>query len=103
MPKREIVPLEVETSGREIRIVSPEDDVNTTFAYHDIFVTDQTIYEKNHLLHVNKGETIITFKYPYFWPALSTSIAGIILTIILIIFDEKRRKKESSQVIQTEA
>ena len=100
LPKREIVPLEVETSGREIRIVSPEDDVNTTFAYHDIFVTNQTIYEKNHLLHVNKGETVITFKYPYFWPALSTSIVGIILTVLLLIFDNKRRKKEASQVAE---
>ncbi|MCR5374557.1 MAG: hypothetical protein K6E39_04190 [Lachnospiraceae bacterium] len=103
LPDRRIVPLEVEASGKGIRIVSPEDDVNTTFAFHDIFVSEQPMREKNNLLHVDKGETIIKFKYPLFVPALLTSIAGIILTIILLIFDEKRRKKEILQVIQTEA
>lgn len=94
IPDRKVVPLEVETSRDHIRIVSEYDNVNTTWAYHDIFVSDAPIYEDNHLMFVDKGETYITFKYPYFWPGLATSAAGIAGMVLLLMVDSKRRKKD---------
>lgn len=97
LPVRKIVPLTVETSGRGIKIVSDYDNVNTTFAYQDIFITEQSISEDNHLMYVDKGETIIKFKYPYFWPGLLVSIAGIILMVLTLKMAVVRRERESKE------
>lgn len=97
LPTRKIVPLTVETSGRGIKIISDYDNVNTTFAYQDIFITEQPIREDNHLMYVDKGETIIKFKYPYFWPGLLVSIAGIILMVLTLKMAVARRERESKK------
>ncbi|MBR4795998.1 MAG: hypothetical protein IK050_06125 [Lachnospiraceae bacterium] len=97
LPTRKIVPLTVETSNRGIKITSEYDNVNTTFAYHDIFVTDDNIREENHFLIVDKGETVIKFKYPYFWPGLLVSIAGIILMVLTLKMAVVRRERESKK------
>lgn len=97
LPDRKLVPLTIETSGRGIRIVSEYDNVNTTLAYHDIFVTEQPISEDNHLMYVDKGETVIKFKYPYFWPGLLVSIAGIILMVLTLRMAVARRERESKK------
>ena len=55
-------------------------DVNTTLAAHDSFKGEYTV--KNHLMHVNKGTTVIKMKYPYFWPGLMLSLLGVLLLVV---------------------
>ncbi len=81
VPAREIVPLEISYGSDTITITSPEEQVNTSLAYHDIFVSKQKLQEKNQLLYVSKGITEITMKYPYLVEGLLLTILGVILSI----------------------
>lgn len=95
LPGREIVPLEITYDSDSITVASPENNTNTTLAYHDIFSSDSNIYEKNHLTYVDKGVTVIKLRYPYFVAGLTVSIAGIILAILYMILLRHRAEKES--------
>lgn len=80
VPKREIVPIDVTEKKNGLIITSPENHVNTTIAYNDIYrAAKGKIYERNHLLYVNKGKTVITYRYPFL-------IRGILLTIFALSF-----------------
>ncbi len=79
LPEREIVPCEIQYSSNMITIDVDRDDVNTSLAYHDSFVSRQEIYVKNHLTFVKAGETVIMLTYPYLW-------AGILASIMAAIF-----------------
>lgn len=80
LPIRMIVPIDVKYSARSITVKSDVDDVNTTLASHDSFEGEYTV--KNHLMHVNKGTTVIEMKYPYFWPGLMLSLLGVLLLVV---------------------
>lgn len=84
VPEREIVPLEFDYEPREIIINSPSDGVDTTLAYHDIFSSEQTIWEENNLLYVNAGETHVKMSYPYFWQGLAVSGVGLLLSVVFL-------------------
>ena len=94
LPEREVVPIEVSYSGNQITIVSPEDDVNTTIAYQDIFHSEQNIREMNNFLVVDKGTTIITMEYPYLIRGVIVTSIGIIIEagILYLIFRKRKHK-----------
>lgn len=94
LPDRQIVPLEVEYSPDRIVITSPENQVNTSLAYHDIFHSNQKLVSENHLTYVNKGKTVITMKYPYLTEGFVMSIAGVILSVLYILWVRKRYSGE---------
>ena len=94
LPGRRIVPITVVTGAKGIRIISPEDGVGTTLAYHDIFSSEQHIYSENHLLYVDAGETQITFSYPYFVQGLLVSLFGVACYVAFIIFLCRRNRRE---------
>lgn len=80
VPKRETVPIDVTEKNGGLLLRSPENHVNTTIAYNDIYSARKgKIYERNHLLHVNKGKTVITYRYPYLF-------RGTLLSILALVF-----------------
>ncbi len=97
LPERTIVPLEISQTSHEICIDSPEDGVNTSIAYHDSFVSEQSIEEYNHLTYVGKGETVISIKFPYLLPGAVLSILGLALTIAFVLFLRARSRKAQDQ------
>ncbi len=96
--KREIVPLTITRNSYGMQITSEEDNVNTTFSYHEIFQTDSTIWSDNHLLYVNKGTTTITYVYPHLLSGALVSIIGILLAILYFLYIRHRfRLEEAAQ------
>ncbi len=97
LPERTIVPLSIRYRDNVITIESEYDNVNTTLAMHDIFDTEQEIWEENHMLCVNKGTTVIRLHYPYLLEGGLLSIAGVVLTAVFLWitrrWDRKERKK----------
>lgn len=96
LPKREIVPVEVEYKGSSMTISSHENNVNTTLTYHEMFNSDDEISVENNFLYVNKGTTTIKYSYPYLIPGIVVSIIGLVGSILLIIYNRKEflKKKE---------
>jgi len=108
LPQRTVVPLELEYDGRKtITIRSDYDGVNTTLARQDIYTSEQTFREKNNLVYVDRGETVITLHYPYFWQGLAVSAAGVLMTAIFLRNtrrrDQKRVAAEAAAQTQTDA
>ena len=91
LPDRTLVPLDIAQAGDQIIIISPQDQVNTTIAYQDIFDSSEKIHSVHNLLEVNSGETKITLKYPYFWPGMIVSIFGVIGWILFGVWMRKRQ------------
>ena len=66
LPSRELVPIQVSWSARELAVESPEDGVSTTLAWQDVFVPEDgaTLAHRNNLLIVDAGETCVRLAYP---------------------------------------
>lgn len=102
LPEREIVPLEITYGKNTITIVSPEDNVNTSLAYHDIFESDRPISVQNNLTVVDKGTTVITLKYPYLYPGLAVSGLGVLLMLVFLWRTDRRLKWEAIKAAKEE-
>jgi len=103
LPEREIVPLEISYDTNKITIKSDYDNVNTTIAYQDTFSSNSKISSMNNFLIVNKGTTVITMKYPYFFKSILVSIIGIFIEIWIVILIFKKpttlpKSERSTQV-----
>ena len=84
IPERTVVPLDVVYGEDKITITSPEDNVNSNIADHDIFEGDYKSF--NHLVYVDSGTTEITYGYPYLLEGSLISISGIIVIAGVSIF-----------------
>ncbi len=93
LPKREIVPIEIQYEPDKITITSDYDNVNTTLAYHNFFNLDKSEYEDNHLLYVPKGVTEIELKYPQFIPGLLCTLLSLAFAIAYhsVLYRRERR------------
>lgn len=80
LPKREVVPISIRFSGKEIRIDSPRAGVNTSLAWLDIFYTEQEIEKRHNLLVVPQGRTDLQLRYPYLLDGLVISLCGLVLS-----------------------
>ena len=92
LPERRTVPLEITYSPRKITVNSPEDNVNTSLAVHDMFTGNFT--ERNRLIFVNKGSTEINMHYPYLIPSILVSVLGVAIVAVCAVFIRPRGKKE---------
>lgn len=97
LPERTLVPLAITYEKDGIEIKSMEDQVNTTLAYHDIFTSEQGIYQENQLLYVNKGTTKIRFRYAYLKEGAALSLAGVVGTILYGIWIALRYRKKGEE------
>ncbi|MGN0166247.1 MAG: 6-pyruvoyl-tetrahydropterin synthase-related protein [Lachnospiraceae bacterium] len=95
LPDRKIIPLTVEYGKNSITVDSPCDNVNTSLAYHDIFISDESLEEKNNLTYVNAGTTVIEMKYPYFVSGLILSVAGLLLAVGYTVLLRMRAKERT--------
>ena len=91
LPERTIVPLKISYAPNKITVDSPEDNVNTSLAVHDIFKGNFT--ERNRLVYVNKGTTEIGMHYPYLVQGILMSAFGILAAAVFTIFVKPREKK----------
>lgn len=98
VPEREIVPIEVEYGKNSLKIVSPEDGVNTTISYHTIFHSEQEMEDINHLLVVQSGTTEISFVCEEMKYGLILSGGGILLTAAYIPLSKRKRKQAVKKV-----
>ncbi len=94
VPDREIIPLEIEFGLDTITVISPQKQVNTGLAYHDIFVSKQKIEIQNQLTYVNEGITQITMKYPYLAEGLLLTTVGILLYVWFVGWLKKKYDKK---------
>lgn len=79
LPERTVVPLEVAVDDYGMVIKSSSDNVNTSIASAQMFMSDRELITSENLLTVNSGTTEITFTYPEFNKGLIVSVAGIIM------------------------
>lgn len=103
LPERTNIELKVEHDVNGITITSDYDNVNTSLAYHDIFVSDEWLGKKNNLTYVRAGVTKIMFKIPYLWQGLCVSVAGLILSAVWVVvlagFNKKHQMQEIREVV----
>ena len=92
LPERRTVPIEITYNPRSIVVKSPEDNVNTALAVHDMFKGSYT--ERNRLIYVDKGETEIRMQYPYPVRSILMSVFGIAVLAVTSVFIKKRGKKK---------
>lgn len=84
LPNRTIVPLTVTYGNNTIKIVSQENNVNTSLAYHDIFESNKGVYSRRNLMYVNEASTYITMEYPYFKQGMIITGLGLLVSIFFI-------------------
>lgn len=92
LPERKIVPLEISYNPSYITVESPEDNVNTALAVHDMFTGNFT--ERNRLVFVNKGRTEIRMHYPYLVQGILVSVLGIAVVAVSAAFIRPRGKND---------
>ncbi|QOX63065.1 hypothetical protein FRZ06_06775 [Anoxybacterium hadale] len=84
LPKRELVPISINFSGKEVRIDSPRAGVNTGLAWLDIFYTEQEIERRHNLIVVPQGRTDLQLRYPYLLDGFVISLCGLILSGVFL-------------------
>lgn len=95
LPKREIVPYSVQYLEDKIVLNSEQSGLNTGIAYHDSFKANGGIYQRNHLLHVGEGETVLFLTYPYLhWGMISSIVAAALLVWHTLY---RKRRTESGE------
>ena len=94
LPERKIVPVGITYTSGCISVDSPEDNVNTTLAVHDIFKGNYK--ERNRLVYVDKGRTEIYMHYPYPVQSILMSVLGIALLAVTSVFIKPRGKKSGN-------
>ena len=97
LPKREIVPYHVEYMEDRIVLSSERADLNTGIAYHDSFKASGEIYQRNHLLHVGEGATVIFLTYPYLKWGMALSALAAALILWHTLYRKRRAEKAAKQ------
>lgn len=103
LPRREIVPIDVDYRDNVITIDAPCDGVNTTLAFHDIFDADRELEAVNNLTVVKAGRTVIRLHYPYLAIGLTLTILGLLLTVGYLILMKKRFRALDQWALDQEA
>ncbi|QNU66964.1 6-pyruvoyl tetrahydrobiopterin synthase [Ruminiclostridium herbifermentans] len=93
LPTRQLVNIDLTYKKDLIIIDTPVEGVNTTIAFQDNFVLNDSIKKENNLLIVTEKHTEIKLIYPYLKQGIIVTVIGIlgILALYLIII---RKNKE---------
>lgn len=92
LPVRSIVPIHLEVGEHEITIQSEEENVNTTLAYQDNFLSDTEIWQENNLLFVKDRNTKISIVYPKKKQGIAVSLFGLLMAAGLIVLQIRENK-----------
>lgn len=101
LPRREVVPLEIEYGKGEMIIHSPKNQVNTTLAYQDIFQSDRPLKQEGNFLLVDRGVTRITYGYPLGNLGWRVSLIGLFLCLYVLIghfFYQRKSERKKNKV-----
>lgn len=90
LPERKLVPLTITEDSRGMVIESDYDNVNTTRSFHEIFDTEDSISEKNHMLIVQKGTTTIRYYLRGWEKGAMVSAIALVLWILYLGYLRKR-------------
>lgn len=77
--------MQVSFGKTEIHIRSEEENVNTTLAYQDNFVSESQLWQENNLLFVKEKDTKISIKYPKKEAGMAVSILGVLAALALFV------------------
>lgn len=80
LPTRTLVPMEIRYEGDQLTIQT-ETAGNTTIAFHDNFYSEKTLKEKNELLYVEEGTTVLTIKPVLIGAGLFLMFAGVAIAV----------------------
>lgn len=97
LPQRKLVPVRIDIGWDEIQIVSEEEDINTTLAFQDNFVSDTEMWQENNLLFVKEKNTKIDIVYPKKSIGIAVSIFGLLAAAGLVVLQAvqgKQRKED---------
>lgn len=83
LPRRTLLPIEIVAERDFLQIEAPEDGINTTLAYQDVFKSAQQITDRNNLACVNSGRTVVTFSLPFVWEGVGVSVLGLFFAVLL--------------------
>lgn len=100
LPERHIYPLDITYNRNNIVINSDVDYINTGLAYHDNFRSDQSLFVDNNMLVVRKGQTTITFAYPYLGGGVLMTLIGIVLFVIYMTYLTRLQRQDKAQEIK---
>ena len=89
-PVRQLVPIDIEVADDKITIHCDEENVNTTLAWQDNFVSKQNIYSVNNMLYISEKDTAIEIIYPKFTAALLVSFIGLALCVAVWLLEGAR-------------
>ena len=93
-PDRRFVPIDITYDDDSITVYSPETNVNTSLAWHDIFEGDfETL---NRLVYVDEGTTVITMHYPYLKTGIAVSFAGVLMAGLVCYYIGRKNEGGSS-------
>ena len=85
LPNRELVNINLTYKKDLIIIDTPVEGVNTTIAFQDNFVFNDSLKKENNLLIVTKKYTEIKLVYPYLKQGILVTVLGIIGILILYL------------------
>lgn len=92
LPHREIIPITIEYGVKGLTVDSPQENVNTTLAYLDLFRSENSLRSYDNLLVVDKGVTSIDFINPFKTEGIILTLLGSLGTILLLILLARREK-----------
>lgn len=90
LPRRELVPFTVSYEPDAVTISCGRDNVNTGIAFHDSFVSNQEIRERNHLTYVGDNVTVISFARPYLTQGIAVSGSSALLLGVFALYVRRR-------------
>ena len=96
LPDRKLVDLDIEYGQNAVTIKSDYDHVCTGLAFHDIYRSSSTLGQQFNILYVDKGTTIITFDYSYFYIGIMLSVTGLIIAFVFFRYLAWLNKSEGS-------
>lgn len=91
LPKRSIVPLDIDFDGETITIDSPEDNVNTGLACLDSFDCSRETGTESGLLLVQEGKTTLICRNPYLAEGAAVSACGLLGLVLLCCRVRRKR------------
>ena len=98
LPKREIVPLQISFGKTDIHIRSEEENVNTTLAYQDNFVSQSELWQENNLLFMKEKDTKIAIEYPRKEAGTAVSVLGVLAALALIVLQIREKGRRADNV-----
>lgn len=93
LPDRQIVPIRLKIGMDAIEILSEEENINTTLAYQDNFVSDTKMWSENNLLFVEEKDTKIDIVYPKKTLGIAVSLFGALAAVAFVIIQIRSREE----------